>query len=165
VMTKLPIFHEAFTSISYLSNIIIGKPDLSRQWDEQYLPDLSRQWDEQYLSESVIGSLIHATFLNATGKHDESSKAVKGAVRAGGQAICLSGLDMKLPVLRDLSAAGRALGHAMAGDLECTTAECTVHHKNDAVLRALVASDIEKDTKERSWPLERAGRNQPNGRP
>ncbi|KAJ1548276.1 hypothetical protein HK405_003849, partial [Cladochytrium tenue] len=146
-MAKIPIVHEVFTGISCLSCLIVGNPDLAAKRGELYL------------NESVVGSLVHAAVLNVSGKHKEASEALKGAARAGGQAMCLAGLDMKVPVLHELSAAGRSLGHAMAGDLESAATEWTVNHKNDSVLGAFVASRIEKDAKESSRLLERAGRN------
>ncbi|KAJ1553109.1 hypothetical protein HK405_008923, partial [Cladochytrium tenue] len=146
-MAKLPIIHEVFTGISFLSCYFTGPRDLARERGEQYL------------AESVVGSLVHGAVLKASGKHDEARKALKGAARATGQAICLSGLDMKVPVLHELSTAGRSLGHAMAGDMQSASAEWTVNHRSEAVLGALVASCIEKNTEERSRLLKRARNN------
>ncbi|KAJ1566319.1 hypothetical protein HK405_010277, partial [Cladochytrium tenue] len=117
------------------------------------------QLGEQYLDESILGSLIHAAVLRASDRHKDADEAIKGAARAANQAFCLDGLDTKLPVLHELSAAGHSLGHAMAGDMESAAAEWTVHHKNDAVLDALVAGISEKDPKERQRLLEKAGLN------
>ncbi|KAJ1567134.1 hypothetical protein HK405_007024 [Cladochytrium tenue] len=148
-MAKLPIVHEV---LSYLTYALLSIGDKSER-------NLARQLGEQYLDESILGSLIHAAVLRASGRRDEADRAIKGAARATGQAVCLAGLDMKLPVLHELSAAGRSLGHAMAGDMESAAAEWTVHHKKDAILGALVAGIIENDPKERLRLLKMAGLN------
>ncbi|KAJ1549317.1 hypothetical protein HK405_005570 [Cladochytrium tenue] len=57
--------------------------------------------------------------------------------------------------------ASKALKRAAvkARDTESAVAKRTIHHKNDAILGALVASYFEKDKEERSRLLGRAGRN------
>ncbi|KAJ1559667.1 hypothetical protein HK405_009764, partial [Cladochytrium tenue] len=149
-MAKLPAVHELITGLSCLASAVCG--DIKG----------AAAKGQQYLDESVIGSLCYSLDRHIHNDQEKAKEALKGCARASGQALCLAGIDMKIPVLHELSAAGRALGHAFANDMESAAHEWTTVHKNESVLGALVASAIEAakgDLEEAKKLAEKGGRN------